>query len=619
MYRLRRQTGFSKFAEALVSCEAARAKLLEHPPVKVDIPFKDDLVDCAQHGAVEQFEALLQKVPEDFLWSFESEDEGLSLLHYASRAGNVPVIGCILGAGYPIDQQSRQHGKPRLTPLMEAARADKEEAVLFLLTYGAKIPKLRSADENKSAMDYATNALKEKIRLHVLNLRKGDIPIPELPKPCLHPLHNMPPPQTIANNTNAGLGARPNKLSPSSTPHIPLQHAPLLANNSTRNNLMQQLHGSLPQPTQGMQMASQVQGSLPPFYPPLYGNNSSQSMQRPPISQQMGQMTMSAALSGPNRHVNQIPPLVDQDSSLAMQGHVQQQHVSEKERKMRQSRNSIFASLEQSSSKTPDVLQTSASHVEPQSRRNDHHGRHRDDSWVRGGRRGTSRGGKDGKGDRRNVSEKPCVPSSSDGYGNAKFNGSYEESRGYGDQAKGPTRQSVGEHGAPMSAPMCMPGFHGPVAAYGPVGRMDESHGGGSRRSLLEPHGSDVRGGMIEFEGSRDMYAAHPDFLALPPSALIHELWNLVESLKEDKEKVEGMLAQRTETEKKKAAAQHLQTAPRTFECPLCLDDFDYCYIMAACGHRRPCDACIKEWTLYQRQCFLCNAQSQATIRIYID
>lgn len=654
--RLHAQTGFTKFASTLVTSEGAYKILIEHPPQAVVVHEKNDLIDCAQHGSVEKFEALLEKVPKDFLRTFEDEEDGSSLLHYACRAGNIPIITLILSTGFPIDRQSRQHKSTRLTPLMEASKAGKLKAVQLLLKHGATLPKLRCS-LGKSAMDYATNEMKLQIRDFVLQLRHAQVEIKPLlpslppgissiksstalPKPIMrssahpvaapsdaqhrHHVHIDPPqpstptpqrqPSAPTPQPTAVPVASPKALPVSVGPqrHIPTERAALLA----------VLNPEL--------AATFVEEPAPV---PSYSNPAREGLLN--FLNYPGQAPQKAARETPHAQpaaaMNQLRQVTPQAPSSQPPQHEHHHHQQ-------------------------------PHHSHPSHHGEDRGGHHRGQQGHHGPR-GGHHGGHHGLGP--GFGPRGFSPQHPDG-GPHHHLGHHHDHRhgGYSPQqhaATQPSVQSPPQHGQPPLGPIyyspiqdqsqhyhfangghqlhlhmhpAMPKPDAPNAfqeeipsmppGLAPLQAPDRGHPLAPlpvnaplrehfQRELQDTSGMHSSNGAanvsISFVGSEDMYGAHPDLRGLPANELAHELWNLSETHKEEIALLKNQLF-----EAQIKQSHHEMPSP---ECPICFEDIDECWAFE-CGHLRPCNACTKANKNWGSECLTCRKPGLAR-RIYIN
>lgn len=482
--------------------------------------------------------------------------------------------------------------------------------MLLLLTYGAKIPKLRSA-ENKSVMDYATDEMKEKIREHVLLLRSGKIPIPQLPKPrpraslpvpLAKPINllqqNLPIAGSSANAAQGGQVKIPSAIQP---PYMYQQMA-MAQDGSMKSNMMRQL--------QSAQFVPQTQGTLPAFsngLPP--GPYPSQSLPRMPYPYYAGHSMPSTTPTGPQ-------PVTRAQGwpSPPAQIPTQPPPLTEQERKRQQARASFASSLDRSTAKSPQLSQApTAAGSRKDTRDLPSQNASSRPSSSQSEPRSNQRYAKNNN--RLLKDFHAPRPSSSSALPNsypAHQIGSTAES-----SFSSPPMMQQQANALPMpypTIPMPVPVPLAPnMAQAAPM--MNPLPMPPQMMPMMEmaPHSAV----MIDFVGSGDMFSAHPDFQSLPANELVHELWNLVESLREDKAKVDDILARKAETESK--ALQQVQNAVSPFECPCCYEDMGDLYAMTACGHLRPCDNCVNKSPEFAQTCIVCKKPSSAHLRIYIN
>mgnify|MGYP002476756443 CR=1 FL=1 len=223
--QLQTNAAISKFINSFVESQAV-AVLLQQQPERVaeEVYDKKALFVCAQRGTVKEFEALLAQSPKDVLTKLEDVD-GAFLLHHAAKGGNLALIKYMLGSGVPVDLQSKQHKVARLTPLMEAVKLNQLEAVKILLTYDAQLSSKFRSSEEKTAMDYASDAMKLEIRTHKLALRAGKIRVDPLPRPQPAAL----PPTALAPRGSRASYSAPQANHPQQQRGHPLQQNPMMA------------------------------------------------------------------------------------------------------------------------------------------------------------------------------------------------------------------------------------------------------------------------------------------------------------------------------------------------------------------------------------------------------
>jgi hypothetical protein len=641
----------------LITSAAGQDLLKQHPAKKAIVLEKDDLVECAITGSVENFHDLLSKVPDDFLKTFEDEKDGATLLHFASRAGNLPIIKYILGTDFPIDFQSRQHGVARLTPLMESVRSDSLKATKLLLTYGAQIPKLRCA-AGKSVMDYATDEMKLQIRSHVLDLRAGKIEIPKLAPPPTKP-HSIPRPNIV----------------PSSVKH-PFESIAAPSNQPNQKDILSHLARHPPQqaaPSQ-QQNGAQLQYQMPIYpmpgmgYPPsgfLSGPNSQLTLQM-----QMAQMQHQHQFQLQQQHhhqhhhhqhqhqhqhqyqhQHQPPPKVQiNDPSHPLhprnengpsshhprqqQGHKNGQHHNKAVDDKRHAR-----ATQHDRKPTKQQIPTSS----PQSK--DHA---RATLFANLGKIGGA--SQPGATDsmtlaRSQISNEISPPSSQRPLASSNPMPSIksfdelihtsDHGNHHAQQQSGtlppfpmmiPPSAYVGLHpnvDMPPGFPMHMPLVPPQQRLASPQPSSSNSQDVPLRMEFNQPlspqshstshHSPEPFSGaqIVTFAGSEEMYGLHPDLESLPPNELAHELWNMIESLKEDHNKVvfgfEGKITQ----------ARTIQTS-KVNECTVCWEN-EVRMIAIPCGHFIPCESCIKASPQWKDTCMVCKSHTRSLQKVFFD
>lgn len=106
------------------------------------------------------------------------------------------------------------------------------------------------------------------------------------------------------------------------------------------------------------------------------------------------------------------------------------------------------------------------------------------------------------------------------------------------------------------------------------------------------------------------MFRLHPDLKGLPTVELVHELWNLVEALREEKQNTQRQLAEATS---KKAAVD----TNRAVECTVCFEEESEPWAFVPCGHFSPCRDCTAANQHWTRHCIICRSDATNRVRIY--
>lgn len=584
--------------------------MVQHPAKPIVVHEKMELIECAQHGSVETFEELLEKAPKDYLRSFEDETDGSSLLHYACRAGNIPIIRYIIASNFPIDRQSRQHGSTRLTPLMEATKAGKLKAVKLLLTQGATLPKLRCS-LNKSAMDYATNEMKLEIRDHVLQLRHGQIPIEPLqalppglpapirssssiPKAIARPIGvSKPVPEPRENN-------RSTELRPSSQP-------PRDAHPATAGPSSYQMHTyEPPAPIQPQRAVEQL-----PLHRPMPASRAAL----------LGQLN-------PEQHYTPAPqetaPFVPQIAEPASPANPTRQALLEQlnfpgrasaspSMQKQVARPAQAWKAEQSQPKQANHQSPPAHHVN-QHHHSAHHQAHHNNhhNHVPTHHHTNAPHGKE-------VQKPAPIQQPAVAQGQLPVHHMPPNHHPHMHQLPQmpPHMQAppMGFHPGMMLPPhMGLPPQNYDLPPLGPHGQHRHPHApnGASPDLRKSASSGSVNENGISFVGAEDMFRLHPDFRGLPEVELVHELWNLVEALREEKQISQRQLADAN-------AKRSVVDTNRVIECTICFEEENEPWAFVPCGHFSPCNSCTHAHQQWARECTMCKTPASNRVRIYFS
>lgn len=544
---------------------------------------------------------------------------------------------------------------------MEASKAGKFKAVKLLLNYGATLPKLRCS-LGKSAMDYATNDMKLKIRDHVLKLRHGQVEI----EPLLLRSSSSAPLQQSQSAIPMPI-SRPSPLQrpePASERHSHLDssiaspsHHSSVATSHTHlipSNLNLTSHSETP-----IQLSpSSTPTRTTPTNPPSQAGQRSNSSKRAAL---FGVLYPGESFASETIPVTQGPGPSNSNNDFRTGG--------------KKPRRQFMDFFENPGSAPNQALETSSAIQAHQGTQEQQSSRGNTSSQTapqapqsislgiqnqqnHDKTSNTSHGKQAGTHHPANHSHSQLPPNNSHRHNHASIAHQTEDELHFTPIQQGRGNTSSPHHHPPTShlpaqqlpnrhmppipimpnipsmgnyppVRMLPPHQHAPMGHYPSPMYLPSHHQAppqsAQKQHVYPPHESErpsaaraPSAGLsseaenISFAGSEDMYYAHPDLRGLPANELAHELWNLVESLKEDRQTIQKLLHE----------AQHkpkVATDAVILTCIICFEDMDRCSAFIPCGHLRACDNCVKSNAAWGKTCVTCKNSAESELRLYLN